>query len=55
MVAVLAPFMGRLAARIGQRPLLLAGGVVYALGAVWRLVALDGEPDYAVPTCRRWS
>jgi EmrB/QacA subfamily drug resistance transporter len=47
MVAVLAPFMGRLAARIGQRPLLLAGGVVYALGAVWRLVALDGEPDYA--------
>ena len=54
MVAVLAPFMGRLAARIGQRPLLLAGGVVYA-GAVWRLVALDGEPTTRVPTCRRWS
>jgi EmrB/QacA subfamily drug resistance transporter len=46
MVAVLAPFMGRLAARIGQQPLLLAGGVLYALGAVWRLIALDGQPDY---------
>jgi MFS family permease len=46
MVAVLAPFMGRLAARIGQQPLLLAGGVLYALGAVWRLIALDIEPDY---------
>jgi MFS family permease len=46
MVAALAPLMGRLAARIGQRPLLLAGGVVYALGAGWRLVVLDGQPDY---------
>jgi EmrB/QacA subfamily drug resistance transporter len=46
MVAVLAPFMGRLAARVGQQPLLVAGGVVYALGAVWRLVVLDGQPDY---------
>jgi EmrB/QacA subfamily drug resistance transporter len=47
MVAVLAPFMGRLAARIGQRPLLVAGGVLYALGAMWRLTVLDGQPDYA--------
>jgi MFS family permease len=46
MVAVLAPFMGRLAARIGQQPLLLAGGMLYALGAVWRLIALDGQADY---------
>jgi EmrB/QacA subfamily drug resistance transporter len=46
MVAVLAPFMGRLAARIGQRPMLLAGGVAYALGGVWRLDVLDGHPDY---------
>jgi MFS family permease len=44
--ALVAPFMGRLAARIGQQPLLLAGGVLYALGAVWRLVALDGQADY---------
>lgn len=46
MVAVLAPFMGRLAARIGQRPLLLTGGVLYALGGVWRLAVLGGQPDY---------
>lgn len=46
MVAALAPLMGRLAARVGQRPLLLAGGVIYALGAVWRLVALDEQPHY---------
>lgn len=46
MVAVLAPFMGRFAARIGQRPLLMTGGVLYALGAVWRLIVLDEQPDY---------
>ncbi|TVR23157.1 MAG: DHA2 family efflux MFS transporter permease subunit [Ilumatobacter sp.] len=46
MVAVLAPFMGRWAAKIGQRPLLIAGGAIYAFGAVLRLVMLDGEVAY---------
>jgi EmrB/QacA subfamily drug resistance transporter len=46
MVAVLAPFMGRLAMRIGQRPLLLAGGLLYAAGGVWRLVGLGADVDY---------
>jgi MFS family permease len=46
MVAVLAPLMGRLATRTGQQPLLVVGGVVYAVGAVWRLVALDITPAY---------
>ncbi len=46
LVAVLAPFMGKLAARIGQRPLLIGGGVVFALGAVLRLVMLDGATAY---------
>jgi EmrB/QacA subfamily drug resistance transporter len=46
MVAVLAPFMGKLAARIGQRPLLIVGGIVYAVGAVLRLVMLGAEVAY---------
>ncbi len=46
LVAVLAPFMGRLAGRIGQRPLLLGGGVIFAVGGLWRLVFLDGTPSY---------
>ncbi len=46
MVAVLAPFLGRLAARIGQRPLLILGGLLYAAGGWWRLFALGGEADY---------
>lgn len=45
-VAVLAPFLGRLAARVGQRPLLLAGGLLYAIGGVLRLVLLSGEVAY---------
>ena len=46
LVAVLAPFMGNLAGRIGQRPLLLAGGATFAVGGMLRLVMLDGEPHY---------
>lgn len=46
LVAVLAPRMGSLAGRIGQRPILIAGGVFYALGGLHRLVVLGGEPNY---------
>ena len=48
LVAVLAPFMGTLAGRIGQRPLLLIGGVAFAVGGLWRLVALGGTPSYVI-------
>ena len=48
LVAVLAPFMGNLAGRIGQRPLLLWGGAVFAVGGFWRLVFLTGTPAYVV-------
>jgi EmrB/QacA subfamily drug resistance transporter len=48
VVALLAPRFGKLAGRVGQRPLLLLGGLAYAAGGVWRLVALDGTPDYVV-------
>jgi EmrB/QacA subfamily drug resistance transporter len=46
LVAILAPRLGSLAGRIGQRPLLLAGGVTFAIGGLWRLVALGASPAY---------
>ncbi len=46
IVAVVAPRAGRLAARIGQRPILIVGGVLYALGGVSRVVMLGPEVDY---------
>jgi EmrB/QacA subfamily drug resistance transporter len=48
LVAVLAPFMGRLAGQVGQRPLLITGGVLYAIGGLWRLVMLGPESNYVV-------
>lgn len=45
-VAVLAPVAGRLAARHGQRALLLPGGFVFGSGALWLLFRADLSPDY---------
>ena len=42
IVAVLAPVMGTLAGRIGQRPMLITGGLLFAAGGAWRLVMLGG-------------
>ncbi|CAN5606162.1 DHA2 family efflux MFS transporter permease subunit [soil metagenome] len=46
VVAVLAPRFGKLAGRIGQRPLLITGGIAFALGGVWRMVAMGAEAHY---------
>ena len=48
VVALLAPRFGKLAGHVGQRPLLLLGGVAYAAGGAWRLITLDATPDYVV-------
>src|SRR4051812_9005673 len=46
LVAILAPRFGRLAGRVGQRPLIIAGGVVYAIAGLWRFALLGAEPNY---------
>jgi EmrB/QacA subfamily drug resistance transporter len=46
LVAILAPRFGKLAGRIGQRPLLVAGGLVYAAAGLWRVVVLTDSPAY---------
>lgn len=45
-VALLAPRFGRLAGRIGQRAILIPGGVVWALGSCYLLVLATEEPNY---------
>ena len=46
IVAFVAPRAGTLAGRIGQRPILITGGVLYALGGLFRTVMLGAEVDY---------
>ena len=46
IVAVTAPFLGRLAARVGQRRLLVPGGLVWAAGGLCLLATADTTPDY---------
>lgn len=46
IVALVAPRAGKLAGRIGQRPLLLAGGVLYASSGLYRLVLLGPDVAY---------
>lgn len=48
LVAVLAPRFGTLAGRIGQRPILIAGGLSYAAGGAYRLLVLGPEQHYVV-------
>jgi EmrB/QacA subfamily drug resistance transporter len=47
VVMVLAPYFGRLAGRIGQRTLLVPGGLVYAASGVWFLSVVTTEPHWA--------
>ena len=46
IVALVAPRAGKLAGTIGQRPILLAGGVLYASSGLYRLVLLGPDVDY---------
>lgn len=46
VVIVLAPLLGRLAGRIGQRALLVPGGLVYAASGGWLLAVMTTEPHW---------
>lgn len=46
IVAATAPLFGRLAGRIGQRPLLLPGGLVWAAGGLYLIARATTTADY---------
>ena len=46
IVGLVAPRVGTLAGRIGQRPILLVGGILYAGSGLYRLVFLGPDADY---------
>lgn len=46
IVAATAPFFGRLAGRIGQRALLMPGGLVWAAGGLFLIARASTEPNY---------
>ncbi len=46
IVAIVAPRMGKLAGRIGQRPILLVGGLLYAAAGLFRLTMLGPDANY---------
>jgi MFS family permease len=48
LVTVLAPRLGALAGRIGQRPIMVVGGLFFAAGGLYRVVLLGAEQRYVV-------
>jgi EmrB/QacA subfamily drug resistance transporter len=46
IVALSAPFFGKLAGRVGQRALLVPGGLVWASGGAFLLARASTHPDY---------
>jgi EmrB/QacA subfamily drug resistance transporter len=46
LVAVLSGPSGKLAARVGYRPVLVAGGTTFAAGLLFYVAAVDAEPNY---------
>lgn len=47
IVAATAPLFGKLAARVGQRRLLVPGGLVWAAGGAWLLAVAESTPSWS--------
>ncbi len=54
VVLVFARRFGRLAARIGTRPLIIGGALVYALGGVILVTTVNETPNYATSMLPAW-
>ncbi|MCH9675299.1 MAG: DHA2 family efflux MFS transporter permease subunit [Gammaproteobacteria bacterium] len=48
LAAFLAPRFGKLAGQIGQRPLIIAGGLAFAASALYRMAILTTEVNYVM-------
>jgi MFS family permease len=46
VVAALSGYTGKLARRVGYRPVLVAGGVVFAIGVGWYAIVVDTSAQY---------
>lgn len=46
VVMVLAPYFGQLAGRVGQRSLLVPGGLIYAASGLWLISQVSVEPHW---------
>lgn len=54
VVLILARRFGRLAARIGPRPLIIAGGLVYAAGGIVLVTTVAPTPNYVTSMLPAW-
>jgi EmrB/QacA subfamily drug resistance transporter len=48
LAAVLAPKFGKLAGQVGQRRLVMLGGLIAAVSGLYRVIFLSAQPDYLV-------
>ena len=54
IVLLLAQRFGRLAARVGPRPLIIAGGLTYAIGGLVLVTTVAATPNYATSMLPAW-
>jgi EmrB/QacA subfamily drug resistance transporter len=58
VASILAPFSGRIAARVGHRTVILIGSLLFALAGAWPLITLTATANYAgvvLPSLLLWG